>query len=110
MLYYYIILEIILSKVYQTHSNYKYTELLSIQGEIIQPIIQDDSIVFVDKSKVFLNTNSIYAILIEGEIFIKKIEQYDEAYILKSINSQYQDIKTKEFEIIGKVIGVLTKL
>jgi phage repressor protein C with HTH and peptisase S24 domain len=92
------------------NSNYKYTELLSVQGESMQPIIQDGSIVFVDKSKMSINDSSIYAILIEDEVFIKKIEQNNDEYILKSINSQYQDIKTKELKIIGKVIGVLTKL
>jgi len=57
---------------------------------------------------VLIPTHS--AILIEDEVFIKKIEQSNDEYILKSINFQYQDIKTKELKIIGKVIGVLTKL
>ena len=52
----------------------------------------------------------IYVVNVKGELFIKKIVFKDGLYLLRSLNQSYKDIKVKDFNVIGKVKGVLNRV
>lgn len=92
------------------NSSYKYTELIKAKGDSMLPIIQEDSLIFIDTSIKELNGKNIYVVNINGELFIKQIVLKDNSYYLKSLNQNYKDIKVKVFNVIGKVKGVLNRV
>lgn len=71
------------------NSSYKYTEILQIFGESMEPDIKDGSLVFVDKSKVDIKKSGIYLINTRDGLYIKKIKLQGIQYCLSSINKQY---------------------
>ncbi|WP_235826992.1 S24 family peptidase [Aliarcobacter vitoriensis] len=92
------------------NSNYKYTELIKANGDSMYPLIHEDSLIFIDTSIKEINNKDIFVVNVDNELFIKQIIYKGEYYILKSINTYYKDIKTKELVVIGKVKGVLNKI
>ena len=88
------------------NSSYKYTEVLQVFGESMEPDIKDGSLVFVDKSKKDINEKDIFLVNINGEIFIKRINIKEDDFILKSFNQNYIDLKVENLIVIGKVKGV----
>ena len=88
------------------NSSYKYTEVLQVFGESMEPDIKDGSLIFVDKSKKDINDKDIFLVNINGEIFIKRINIKEDDFILKSFNQNYIDQKVENLIVIGKVKGV----
>ncbi len=93
------------------NSSYKYTEILNVFGDSMEPDIKEDSLIFVDKSSVDLKNNSIYIISTPCGLYIKKVYIDNSKVILQSINSNYQDevFAVEDIKVIGKVCGVLTR-
>lgn len=91
------------------NSSYKYTEIIKVFGDSMNPLIKDNSLIFIDTSIKDIKDKNIYAVNLHGEIFIKQIRVKDQ-YYLKSINPDYEDIKVKDLVVIGKVTGVFTKI
>ena len=92
------------------NSSYKYTEIIRAKGDSMLPIIQDDSLIFIDTSKKDINSKNIYVVNIQGELFIKHIIYKDKFHYLRSLNQDYKDIKAKDFIVVGQVKGVLTTI
>lgn len=92
------------------NSNYKYTEIIKSQGDSMLPLIQENSLIFVDTLDKNINSKNIYVVNVKGELFIKKIVFKDGLYLLRSLNQSYKDIKVKDFNVIGKVKGVLNRV
>ena len=92
------------------NSSYKYTELIKAKGDSMLPIIQEDSLIFIDTSIKELNGKNIYVVNINGELFIKQIVFKDNSYYLKSLNQNYKDIKVKDLVVIGRVKGILNRV
>lgn len=92
------------------NSSYKYTEIIKVFGESMNPLIKDNSLIFIDISIKDIKDKNIYAVNLTGEIFIKQIIIKKDYYYLTSINPDYEDIKVKDFVVIGKVTGVFNKI
>ena len=92
------------------NSSYKYTEIIKVFGDSMNPLINDNSLIFVDTSIKEINDTYIYVLNINGEIYIKYVKKEKEYYYIKSINQDYEDIKVKELVVIGKVTGVFNKI
>ena len=92
------------------NSSYKYTEIIKVFGESMNPLIKDNSLIFVDTSINDMKDKNIYVVNVTGEIFIKQIIIKKDYYYLKSINPDYEDIKVKDLVVIGKVTGVFNKI
>ncbi len=92
------------------NSSYKYTEIIKVFGESMNPLIKDNSLIFVDTSIKDINDKHIYVVNINGEIFVKQIIIKKDYYYIKSINPDYEDIKVKDLVVIGKVTGVFNKI
>ena len=92
------------------NSSYKYTEIIKVLGDSMNPLINDNSLIFVDTSIKEINDTYIYVLNINGEIYIKYVKKEKEYYYIKSINQGYEDIKVKELIVIGKVTGVFNSI
>jgi repressor LexA len=92
------------------NSSYKYTEIIKVFGESMNPLINDNSLIFIDTSIKDIKDKNIYVVNLTGEIFIKQIIIKKDYYHLKSINPDYEDIKVKDLVVIGKVTGVFNKI
>lgn len=92
------------------NSSYKYTEIIKVFGESMNPLIKDNSLIFVDTSIKDIKNKHIYVVNLTGEIFIKQIIIKKDYYYLTSINPDYEDIKVKDLVVIGKVTGVFNKI
>ena len=94
------------------NSSYKYTEVLQVSGESMEPDIKDGSLLFVDKSKVSLNSTSVYLISTNSGLYIKSIKVDKDKVILISNNKIFNDIHLHldEVSVIGRVCGSLTKI
>ncbi|OGC40690.1 repressor LexA [candidate division WOR-3 bacterium RBG_13_43_14] len=83
--------------------------LLKVQGEsMIGAHIFDGDMVVVKPSKEALNNDIVVANFGE-ETTVKRLIRTDSTFVLKPENDAYPTL-TGEFEIIGKVIGVIRQL
>ena len=88
-------------------------EAIHVDGESMEPTLQDGSIVFVDREQTNINKNGIFIAATTGGLFIKRIHQRADGMIeLISDNSMYppQAISPDEMTIIGKVVGNIESL
>lgn len=94
------------------NSSYKYTELLQVFGDSMEPDINDGSLIFVDRSKKDLNHKDIFLINTKDGLYVKSINVNNDKVILKSNNQTFNDIKLDidEINIIGKVCGLFLKI
>lgn len=94
------------------NSSYKYTEVLKVFGESMEPDIKDGSLIFVDKSKKNINDKDIYLINTKEGLYVKSININNAKVILKSLNINFNDssFDTDNVNVIGKVCGVLFKI
>ena len=94
------------------NSSYKYTEVLQVFGDSMEPDIKDGSLVFIDKSQVDINRPGVYIVSTTDGLFIKKIAVKDDRIVLKSTNKNFTDIKVNinDILIIGRVCGILIKI
>jgi len=88
-------------------------EAIHVDGESMEPTLQDGSIVFVDRTQTNINKNGIFIASTTGGLFIKRIQQRVDGMVeLISDNSLYppQSIDPNEVTIIGKVVGNIESL
>jgi phage repressor protein C with HTH and peptisase S24 domain len=88
-------------------------EAIHVDGESMEPTLQDGSIVFVDRTQTNIGKNGIFIASTTGGLFIKRIQQRADGMIeLISDNSMYppQAIHPSEVEIVGKVVGNIESL
>ncbi len=88
-------------------------EAIHVDGESMEPTLQDGSIVFVDRSQTNINKNGIFIASTTTGLFIKRIQQRADGMVeLISDNSVYppQAIHPDEITIVGKVVGNIESL
>jgi phage repressor protein C with HTH and peptisase S24 domain len=89
-------------------------EAIHVDGESMEPTLQDGSIIFIDRTQTNINKNGIFiASTLTGGLFIKRIQQRADGMIeLISDNNMYppQAIHPDEVTIVGKVVGNIESL
>ncbi len=83
-------------------------EAIHVTGDSMEPTLQDNSIVFVDRTQITMNRYGIFIVSTPSGLFIKRISQKSEGVVeLISDNKEYEPkILNKEHLIIlGKVVG-----
>ncbi len=83
-------------------------EAIHVDGESMEPTLQDGSIVFLDRTQTDINKNGIFIVSTTGGLFIKRIQRRPDGMIdLISDNSMYppQAVPADEVIIVGKVVG-----
>ena len=87
---------IIIDKQFLDHinSSYKYTEILKVSGDIMEPDIQENSLIFIDRSKTDINTSGVYVVNTLDGLVIKKIAIVNaDKVMLESINKEYKTLR-----------------
>ncbi len=88
-------------------------EAIHVDGESMEPTLQDGSIVFIDRTQTDINKNGIFIASTTGGLFIKRIQKRPDGMIdLISDNSMYppQAVPADEITIVGKVVGNIESL
>lgn len=91
----------------------KKIEAIHVQGESMEPTLQDGSIVFVDREQADINKEGIFVASTTAGLFIKRIRQKADGRIeLISDNKAYSSevLAPDEVQIVGKVVGNIESL
>lgn len=83
--------------------------LIRIQGDSMEPTLYSGDVVLVDHSKdVILNQGGIYAIALDGEIMIKRVEylRSKQTVVIKSDNPRYsaEEVPPERVTVNGRMI------
>ena len=102
-------------KIMQNMVGFGNTELeaIHVDGESMEPTLQDGSIVFVDRSQTDINKDGIFIASTTAGLFIKRIRQRADGMVeLISDNKNYSPevLSPDEVSIVGKVVGNIESL
>jgi phage repressor protein C with HTH and peptisase S24 domain len=88
-------------------------EAINVDGESMEPTLQDGSIVFIDREQTNINKDGIFIAATTAGLFIKRIRQRADGMVeLISDNKAYSPeiITAEEVEIVGRVVGNVESL
>ncbi|HHD82196.1 MAG TPA: phage repressor protein [Campylobacterales bacterium] len=88
-------------------------EAINVDGESMEPTLQDGSIVFIDREQKNINKDGIFIASTAAGLFIKRIRQRADGMVeLISDNKAYSPeiITADEVEIVGRVVGNVESL
>jgi len=88
-------------------------EAIHVDGESMEPTLQDGSIVFVDRTQTNINKDGIFIASTTAGLFIKRIRQRVDGMVeLISDNKNYSPevLAPDEVSIVGKVVGNIESL
>jgi SOS-response transcriptional repressor LexA len=88
-------------------------EAINVDGESMEPTLQDGSIVFIDRTQTNINKDGIYIASTTAGLFIKRIRQRVDGMIeLISDNKAYSPeiMLVDEVKIVGRVVGNIESL
>lgn len=88
-------------------------EAIHVDGESMEPTLQDGSIVFVDRTQTNINRDGIFIASTTAGLFIKRIRQRADGMVeLISDNKNYSPevLAPDEVSIVGKVVGNIESL
>jgi len=97
-------------KIIQNMVGYDHEQLeaIHVDGESMEPTLQDGAIVFVDRTQTNINKDGIFIASTNAGLFIKRIRQRADGMIeLISDNKAYSPevLASEEVSIVGKVVG-----
>ncbi len=88
-------------------------EAIHVDGESMEPTLQDGSIVFIDRTQTDINRDGIFIASTTAGLFIKRIRQRADGMVeLISDNKNYSPelLSPEEVSIVGKVVGNIESL
>lgn len=88
--------------------NLKNIDAINVVGDSMEPTLNSDNIIFIDKAKNDLNRDGIYAFTTTHGLFVKRIQRrVDGKYDVISDNKDYpmQVLDKSELSVVGKVIS-----
>ncbi len=88
--------------------NLKNVEAINVVGDSMEPTLNSDNIIFIDKSKKDVARDGIYAFTTSHGLFVKRIQKrVDGKLDVISDNRDYpiQVLENSELTIIGKVVS-----
>ena len=88
-------------------------EAIHVDGESMEPTLQDGSIVFIDRTQTNINRDGIFVAATTAGLFIKRIRQRADGMVeLISDNKAYSPevLAPDEVSIVGKVVGNIESL
>ena len=88
-------------------------EAIHVDGESMEPTLQDGSIVFVDREQTDINKDGVFVAATNAGLFIKRIRQRADGMVeLISDNKAYtpEVLTPDEVRIVGKVVGNIESL
>jgi phage repressor protein C with HTH and peptisase S24 domain len=91
----------------------KEIEAINVDGDSMEPTLQNGSIVFIDRTQTNINKDGIYIASTNAGLFIKRIRQRVDGNIeLISDNKAYSSeiMLPEEINIVGRVVGNIESL
>jgi len=91
----------------------KEIEAINVDGDSMEPTLQNGSIVFIDRTQTNINKDGIYIASTNAGLFIKRIRQRADGNVeLISDNKAYSPeiMLPEEINIVGRVIGNIERL
>ncbi len=88
--------------------NLKNIDAINVVGDSMEPTLNNDNIIFIDKTKNDCNRDGIYAFTTEHGLFVKRIQKKVDGNLdIISDNKDYpsQLLGVKDINILGKVIS-----
>ncbi len=88
--------------------NLKNIDAINVVGDSMEPTLNNDNIIFIDKTKNDCNRDGIYAFTTEHGLFVKRIQKKVDGNLdIISDNRDYpsQLLGIKDINILGKVIS-----
>ncbi len=88
-------------------------EAIHVDGESMEPTLQDGSIVFIDRAQTNINKDGVFIASTTAGLFIKRIRQRADGMVeLISDNKAYSPelLTPDEVEIVGRVVGNIESL
>ena len=88
--------------------NLKNIDAINVVGDSMEPTLNSDNIIFIDKTKSDISRDGIYAFTTTHGLFVKRIQRrVDGKLDIISDNKDYpsQILNKNELEILGKVIS-----
>ena len=88
-------------------------EAINVNGESMEPTLQDGSIIFVDREQIDINKGGIFIASTTGGLFVKRIRRRADGMVeLISDNKNYSPelLSPGEVTIVGKVVGNIESL
>jgi len=88
-------------------------EAIHVDGESMEPTLQDGSIVFIDRAQTNINKDGIFIASTTAGLFIKRIRQRADGMVeLISDNKAYSPelLTPDEITIVGRVVGNIESL
>jgi len=88
-------------------------EAIHVEGESMEPTLQDGSIVFIDREQIDINKDGIFIVSTTSGLFVKRIRQRADGMVeIISDNKIYSPelISPDEITIVGKVVGNIESL
>jgi len=91
----------------------KEIEAINVDGDSMEPTLQNGSIVFIDRTQTNINKDGIYIASTNAGLFIKRIRQRADGNVeLISDNKAYSPeiMLPEEINIVGRVVGNIERL
>ncbi|MGF1918108.1 S24 family peptidase [Enterococcus faecalis] len=90
---------------------YNFDWVYTASGDSMEPLFQDGDIVYVKELEYHersnLDTDTIYAVRVDGVSYLKRIRITEQGMYLVSLNKKYNDILVSEesnIKVVGKVV------
>lgn len=92
-----------------TSGNPSNIKMLRVQGDSMQPTINEGDFVWVDVSNNYVGSDGIYLIRMATGLAVKRLQAGLNNVVIKSDNANYSDITAEvgELKIVGKVVHIL---
>lgn len=92
--------------------NIKSLFALKVDGESMQPVINDKALIVTDLSQKTVLNESIYVVFNDGKMWVKKAIVEENITTFISINKEYSHLifNEKDTRVIGKVLLTFTNL
>ena len=93
--------------------NIKNIEAINVIGDSMEPTLNSNNIIFVDKTKNDINKDGVYAFTTNHGLFVKRIQKRVDGLLdIISDNKDYplQVLNKNELNVLGKVISSFGKI
>ena len=86
--------------------------VLKVEGESMQPLIKDTSLIVADLSQTNPTNNDIYIVSKDNKLWIKKVKINSDKVSFESINEKYSHLvyKSNEVRVIARAVLTFTSL
>ena len=93
--------------------NPKTVSVVFARGDSMADKIESGDALIVDESKNYINNGKVYAFVYDSELFCKQLKKTADGITAISFNKDYKPFeidKTKQFAVVGQVIGAMKRI